>query len=95
MKDYFFVSVDCGAPSKNQYKVAESMVSQLKKELYDFMTEIESLSFINYPKMLSLDVCMDKCRYSHTITHTVNMKMTMRKKLKISYSNSVLTWRVK
>lgn len=58
LKDFYNVetSVTTGSPKKVEFKTADAILQEVKKSLYDLMKDIETLSEIDYPKMLSQDV---------------------------------------
>ena len=51
---------------KNMYKFADAIVNQVKYSISDLISEIEALTFIDYPKMLQMQVNLLKCRYLST-----------------------------
>ena len=52
LKDFYNVETDVGT-KKTDFKFADSLLQEVKKHLYDLMKDVENLSEIDYPKMLS------------------------------------------
>ena len=52
LKDFYNVETEVGT-KKPDFKLADALLQDVKKHLYDLMKDIENLSEIDYPKMLS------------------------------------------
>lgn len=56
-----------GAEQKNIYKFADSIVNQVKSSICNLISEIEALTFIDYPKMLQMQIFKYEPSYSEMI----------------------------